>query len=92
MRGRRRRERVRVLKSESTNAVELVIGEVLTLRPRVDPLPSAGAGEVELHNRARSRAGAVLVGRVQPVLSRTERVAERASVDAAELLFGESAS
>ena len=81
-----------MVKSESADAVELVIGEVLTLRSRVDPLPSAGAGEVEFHNRARSRAGAVLVGRVQPVLGRTERVAERASVDAAELLFGESAS
>ena len=80
MRGRRRRERVRVLKSESTNAVELIIGEVLTLRPRVDPLPSAGAGKVELHDRARCGARAILVGRVQSVLSRTKRVAERASI------------
>ena len=79
-----------MVKSESADAVELVIGEVLTLRSRVDPLPSAGAGEVEFHNRARSRAGTVLVRRVQPVLGRTKRVAERASVDAAKLLFGES--
>ena len=81
-----------MVKSESADAVELVVGEMFALRSGIDPFPSAGAGEVEFHNRARSRAGAVLVGRVQPVLGRTKRVAERASVDAAELLFGESAS
>ena len=81
-----------MVKSESADAIELVVGEVLTLRSRVDPFPSAGAGEVELHDRARCGARAILVGRVQPVLGRTKGVAERTSINAAELLFGKSTS
>ena len=78
--------RIRVVKSESADAVELVVGEMLALRSRVDPFPSAGAGEVELHDRARCGARAILVGRIQPILGRTEGVPERTSVNAAELL------
>ena len=74
-----------MVKSESADAIELVVGEVLALRSRVDPFPSAGAGEVELHDRARCGARAILVGRVQPVLGRTKGMSEGSGVDAAEL-------
>ena len=42
-----------MVESEGADAVELVDGEVFTSGTRVDPLPSAGAGQVELHDSAR---------------------------------------
>ena len=74
-----------MVESEGADAVELVNGEVFTSGPRVDPLPSAGARQVELHDGARVRPRPVLVCRVQPVLRRAVRMPEGSSVDATEL-------
>ena len=78
-----------MVKSEGADAVELVNGEMLTSGPRVDPLPSAGARQVELHDGARVRPRPVLVCRVQPVLRRAVRKPEGPSVDATELPLGQ---
>ena len=78
-----------MVESEGADAVELVNGEVFTSGPRVDPLPSAGAGQVELHDGARVRPRPVLVCGVQPVLRRPVRMPERPSVDATELPLGQ---
>ena len=78
-----------MVESEGADAVELVDGEVLTSGPRVDPLPSAGAGQVELHDGARVRPRPVLVCGVQPVLRRAVRMPEGSSVDATELPLGQ---
>ena len=78
--GIRRRVGIRVVESEGANAVELVNGEILTSGPRVDPLPSTGAIQVELHDGARVRPRPVLVCRVQPVLRRAVRMPEGSSV------------
>ena len=51
MRDRRRRVRVRMVKAKGADAVELISGEMLSSRSRVNPLPSPGAREVELHDR-----------------------------------------
>ena len=80
-----------MVKSEGVDAVELVNGEMLTSGPRVDPLPSAGARQVELHDGARVRPGPVLVSGVQPVLRRAVRVPEGPSVNATELPLGQRA-
>ena len=76
--GVRRRVGIRVVESEGANTVELVNGEMFTSGPRVDPLPSTGARQVELHDGARVRPRPVLVCRVQPVLRRAVRMPERA--------------
>ena len=78
-----------MVESEGADAVELVDGEVLTSGTRVDPLPSTGAGQVELHDSARVGPRAVLVCGVQPVLSRAVRMPEGPSVDATELPLGQ---
>ena len=78
-----------MVKSEGADAVELVNGEMLTSGPRVDPLPSAGARQVELHDGARVRPRPVLVCGVQPVLRRAVRMPEGPSVDATELPLGQ---
>ena len=78
-----------MVESEGADAVELVNGEVFTSGPRVDPLPSAGAGQVELHDGARVRPRPVLVCGVQPVLRRAVRMSEGSSVDATELPLGQ---
>ena len=92
MRNGRRRVRVPIVKAEGADAIELVSGEMLSARSRVNPLPSPGAKEVELHDRAGLSAGAILVGGVQSVLGRTMRMSEGCGVDAAELSFGQGAS
>ena len=81
-----------MVESEGADAVELVNGEVFTSGPRVDPLPSAGAGQVELHDGARVRPRPVLVCGVHPVLRRPARMPERTSVDATELPIGQRMS
>ena len=87
--GVRRRVGIRVVESEGANAVELVNGEMFTSGPRVDPLPSTGARQVELHDGARVRPRPVLVCGVQPVLRRAVRMPEGSSVDATELPLGQ---
>ena len=82
-----RRIRVRTVKAEGADAVELIGGEVLSSGSRVNPLPSPGAREVELHDRTGLGARAILVEGVQPVLSRTVRMSEGLGVDAAKLSF-----
>ena len=77
-----------MVKAKGADAVELISGEMLSSRSGVNPLPSPGAKEVELHDRTRLGARAILVGGVQPILSRTKGMSERSGVDAAELSFG----
>ena len=74
-----------MVESEGADAVELVDGEVFTSGTRVDPLPSTGAGQVELHDSARVGPRAVLVCGVHPVLRRPVRMPEGPGVDATEL-------
>ena len=88
----KRRVGVRVVESEGADAVELVDGEVFTSGTRVDPLPSAGAGQVELHDSARVGPRAVLVCGVHPVLRRPVRMPEGPGVDATELPLGQRMS
>ena len=88
MRNGRRRVRVPIVKAEGADAIELVSGEMLSSRSRVNPLPSPGAREVKLHDRTGPGARAILVGGVQPVLSRTMRMSKGFGVDEAELSFG----
>ena len=81
-----------MVESEGADAVELVDGEVFTSGTRVDPLPSAGAGQVELHDSARVGPRAVLVCGVHPVLRRPVRMPEGPGVDATELPLGQRTS
>ena len=81
-----------MVESEGADAVELDDGEVLTSGTRVDPLPSAGAGQVELHDSARVGPRAVLVCGVHPVLRRPVRMPEGPGVDATELPLGQRTS
>ena len=83
-----RRIRVRMVKAKGADVVELIGGKMLSLGSRVNPLPSPGAREVELHDRTGLGARAILVGGVQPVLSRTMRMSKGLGVDATELSFG----
>ena len=76
-----------MVKAKGADAVELISGEMFSSRSRVNPLPSPGAREVELHDRTGLGARAILVGGVQPVLSRTMRISEGFGVDAAKLSF-----
>ena len=76
-----------MVKAEGADAVELIGGEMLSLGSRVNPLPSPGAREVELHDRTGLGARAILVGGVQPVLSRTMGMSEGFGVNAAKLSF-----
>ena len=92
MRDRRRRVRVRMVKAKGADAVELISGEMLSSRSRVNPLPSPGAKEVELHDRTGLGARAILVGGVQSVLGRTMRMSEGPGVNATELPFRQGAS
>ena len=92
MRDGRRRVRVPIVKAEGADAIELVSGEMLSSRSRVNPLPSPGAREVELHDRTGLGARAILVGGVQPVLGRTMRMSGGLGIDATELSFGQGAS
>ena len=81
-----------MVKAEGANAVELVGSELLSLRSRVNPLPSPGAKEVELHDRTGLGARAILVGGVQSVLGRTMRMSEGPGVNATELPFRQGVS
>ena len=81
-----RRIRIRVIKPERAYSIELIGGEVLPLGARVNPSPFAGKRQVKFHDRSEFSSGTVFVSRINPILCRSQGVAERLRIDAAERL------
>ena len=86
-----RRIRIRVIKPERAYSIELIGGEVLPLGARVNPSPFAGKRQVKFHDRSEFSSGTVFVSRINPILCRSQGVAERLRIDAAELAFRQCA-